>query len=237
MDSAVDALPRDAEGLLIRMWCLCHIEGSCPDDDSELARKTRCSVQYVSQCKPHCQSLFELRSGRLYSRRMEAEKRRSAQASKNAKSRYSKGHTESALQTADQSAVPIAEQSALPRPDSDSHVLKEKESVSSKEQGFNSTEVAQMLCQRNGWSGRDMLWSLERAIEFQSQQMTESGLERVGEWLVSAYSKYRSEKGTYAVIPQKYFEQGLYHDAGPVCRKSQSEPNPAQWVSSEMGVQ
>lgn len=88
VDADVDAIPREAEGLLIRMWAVCHLEGSCPDDPEELARKTRCKLQYVLQYKPHCQSLFESQNGRLYSRRMEAEKRRSEQASKNASQRY-----------------------------------------------------------------------------------------------------------------------------------------------------
>jgi uncharacterized protein YdaU (DUF1376 family) len=88
LDSDVDSMPREAEGLLLRMWCIAHIEGSCPADPEELARKTRCSLQYVLQCKRHCESLFELREGRLYSRRMEEEKRRSEQARENASKRY-----------------------------------------------------------------------------------------------------------------------------------------------------
>jgi uncharacterized protein YdaU (DUF1376 family) len=88
LDSDVDSMPREAEGLLLRMWCMCHIEGSCPAEPEELARKTRCSLQYVLQYKRHCQLLFELRDGRLYSRRMEEEKRRSEQARENASKRY-----------------------------------------------------------------------------------------------------------------------------------------------------
>src|SRR5205085_7385943 len=61
-----------------------------PADPEELARKTRCNLQYVSQCKPHCETLFELHNGRLYSNRMEAERKRSEQASKNASARYSR---------------------------------------------------------------------------------------------------------------------------------------------------
>lgn len=88
VDPDVDSIPREAEALLIRMWCICHIEGSCPADTEELARKTRCSLQYVLQCKRHCEPLFELQDGRLYSHRMEAEKQRSKQASENANKRY-----------------------------------------------------------------------------------------------------------------------------------------------------
>src|SRR5512133_508129 len=88
VDDRVDEMSREAEGLLLRMWCICHLEGSCPDDPEELARKTRCKLQYVLQCKPQCQSLFELRDGRLFSRRMEAENKRSDQARANASQRY-----------------------------------------------------------------------------------------------------------------------------------------------------
>jgi hypothetical protein len=109
LDPDVDAIPREAEALLVRMWCICHREGSCPVDVETLARKTQCSHQYVAQFKPQCEPFFELRDGKLYSRRMEDEKRRSEQAKENANKRYSK-------QVAVQTAVPIA----VPRSDSDS---------------------------------------------------------------------------------------------------------------------
>jgi uncharacterized protein YdaU (DUF1376 family) len=88
LDPDVDAIPSEAEGLLIRMWCLCHLEGSCPADPEELARKTRRTLQCVLQCKRHCEPFFELHEGRLYSRRMEEERRRSDQARQNANKRY-----------------------------------------------------------------------------------------------------------------------------------------------------
>lgn len=88
LDPDVDAMPREAEALLIRMWCVCHREGSCPADVESLARKTLCGVDYVSRYKPHCDRFFELRDGRLYSRRMDHEKQRSEQARKNANARF-----------------------------------------------------------------------------------------------------------------------------------------------------
>jgi uncharacterized protein YdaU (DUF1376 family) len=113
LDPDVDAMPREAEALLVRMWCICHREGSCPVDVETLARKTQCSQQYVSQFKPQCEPFFELRDGKLYSRRMEEEKRRSQQARANANKRFGK-------QMAEQTAEPSAEQTAEPRSDSDS---------------------------------------------------------------------------------------------------------------------
>jgi len=88
LDPDVDAIPSEAEGLLIRMWCLCHLEGSCPADPQELARKTRRTLQCVLQCKQHCEPFFDLQEGRFYSRRMEEEKQRSNQARENASKRY-----------------------------------------------------------------------------------------------------------------------------------------------------
>jgi hypothetical protein len=109
LDPDVDAMPREAEGLLLRMWCICHREGSCPVDVETLARKTQCGWEYVSRVLPDCQPFFELREGRLYSRRMEEEKRRSEQARENANKRYGKNV-----------AVPTAVQRAVPRSDSES---------------------------------------------------------------------------------------------------------------------
>jgi uncharacterized protein YdaU (DUF1376 family) len=203
VDGGIDSMPREAEALLVRMWCICHLEGSCPDDPEELARKTRCSLQYVLQCKRHCQSLFELHEGRLYSRRMEAEKRRSKQASKNANKRYEQ--KSSTFGTANGSADGIADS------DYDSNSLKE---LSEKNQ-FNSTEVAHIICQKNGWSGRGLIEALKAALEFQSKQMPEASREQVGEWLVNAYFERKATKGDFAGGPQKFFEQALYTQGRP----------------------
>lgn len=85
------------------MWCLCHLEGSCPPDPEELARKTRRTLQCVLQCKRHCEPFFELHEGRLYSRRMEEERRRSDQARENANKRYKQ--ESSVISTANGSAT------------------------------------------------------------------------------------------------------------------------------------
>jgi hypothetical protein len=129
LDPDVDALPRQAEALLVRMWCVCHREGSCPADADTLARKTLCSVEYVLQCKSQCEPLFELRQdGKLYSRRMEEEKLRSEQARKNANKRYaqtnpkskskseSKSESESERGTADCTANRTANCTAAHKP-------------------------------------------------------------------------------------------------------------------------
>jgi uncharacterized protein YdaU (DUF1376 family) len=94
LDSDVDSMPREAEGLLLRMWAICHIEGSCPNDPEELARKTRCSLNYVLKYKPYCDPFYEVKNERLYSHRMEQEKRRSEQARANVSKRYEQSTSE-----------------------------------------------------------------------------------------------------------------------------------------------
>jgi uncharacterized protein YdaU (DUF1376 family) len=77
LDPAVDALPLEAQAVLLRMWCLCHIEGFCPADAEQIARKVRLPLEQITR---HWQSLtpfFEVRGGKLYSFRMEEEKRKS----------------------------------------------------------------------------------------------------------------------------------------------------------------
>jgi uncharacterized protein YdaU (DUF1376 family) len=101
-DPDVDNTPDSAMLLVIKMWCVCCIEGSCPADPEEIARKTRVPLHRVSHCYPHCQPYFEERDGRLYSRRMEKEKAKSAVARTNAEKRY--GQRSSARSPADGSA-------------------------------------------------------------------------------------------------------------------------------------
>jgi uncharacterized protein YdaU (DUF1376 family) len=143
LDPDVDAMPREAEALLIRMWCVCHREGSCPGDVETLARKTLCSQQYVSQCKPQCEGFFELRDGRLYSRRMEEEKHRSEQARKNANKRYapksksdSKSESESESERGSANGTATCTAKACARPtlaDVVEYCLERKNSVNPKQ--------------------------------------------------------------------------------------------------------
>ena len=87
-DGRLDDMPRESEGLLIRMWCVCNIEGSCPADPEALARKTRCTLAYVLHSVLHCAKFFDLRDGRYYSARMEREKLLSMARSRVALSRW-----------------------------------------------------------------------------------------------------------------------------------------------------
>ena len=236
LDPDVDAIPRESEALLIRMWCICHIEGSCPADPEELARKTRCGLQYVLQYKSQCERLFELREGRFYSRRMEDEKRRSEQSRKNANKRYSKELT----QSAERAALPIATQSAMLRSDYDSNSKKKEEKTTSEfpsGPSFNSIEVARILCQSNGWSGNGIICALRDAIDFQAKQMPEETFARVGDWLVRTYFEHKTAKGDFAVTPQKFFEQALYRRSGHrsmVAGMQANHNNPAEYALAQL---
>src|SRR4051812_22976768 len=101
---------------------------------------------------------------------------------------------------------------------------------------FNSTEIAQILCQQNGWSGKAMIWALQAALEFQSKRMPECELEKVGDWLLKAYSDHKSAKGTFAVAPQKFFEQGLYCPAADLreAKTTVATNNPATRMQAQL---
>src|ERR1035438_4557752 len=77
-DEKIDAMPQEAVGLLVRVWCLCWIEGSAPADQDELCRKTRCRLDYVATHIVDILPFFEVRDRRLYSLRMERQKHLSA---------------------------------------------------------------------------------------------------------------------------------------------------------------
>jgi hypothetical protein len=77
-------------------------------------------------------------------------------------------------------------------------------------EGFNPTEIAVTLCQQNGWSGRDVISAFEVAVSFKAQEMPESSLETVGEWLVRAYFDDKALNGKYAGGPKAYFQEAKY---------------------------
>jgi hypothetical protein len=87
LNGKVDNLPLEAQTILLRMWCLCHIEGACPAQPGEIARKVRLSAEKVSEHIGALRAFFESREGRLFSHRMEAEKAKSEIARQNGKKR------------------------------------------------------------------------------------------------------------------------------------------------------
>jgi hypothetical protein len=83
LDAAVDSLPLEAQAVLLRMWCFCHIDGSCPADPKEIARKTRLSFEPIAAHLEQLRDFFDQRDGRFYSHRMEEEKAKSDSARRN----------------------------------------------------------------------------------------------------------------------------------------------------------
>ncbi len=88
-----------------------------------------------------------------------------------------------------------------------------KATTKSQPGGFNATDVAQILCQNNGWTGQRMIWSLHGAIEHQAKRMPESTVEQVGEWLVKAWHEHKGDAGKYAGSAQAFFEEAKYKQA------------------------
>lgn len=86
-DDGVDALPLEAQAILVRMWCVCHLSGSCPGEPDEIARKTCLPTAMVSKHREQLSRFFESRDGRLYSRRMDVEKQKSDIARRNGQKR------------------------------------------------------------------------------------------------------------------------------------------------------
>jgi hypothetical protein len=97
-DPKVDALPLNAQAILLRMWCVLWIEESLPGDVEELARK--CKV-HSSTMQLHVHKLMQFfmqRPDQTYvSQRMEKEKQRSRLVSevrtKAAHAKHAKGVT------------------------------------------------------------------------------------------------------------------------------------------------
>lgn len=90
LDAKIDSLCLEAQAVLLRMWCICHIEESCPASPEEVARKTRLSEQSVLNYWEQLSGFFTLRDGRLYSYRMEEEKQKSEAARASANRRWDK---------------------------------------------------------------------------------------------------------------------------------------------------
>jgi hypothetical protein len=90
-DPDVQKLPFEAQGLLLRMWCACHIDGSIPAEPEELSVLIRSKLHSVLLSYPLCKPFFELHDGMLFSPRMEREKKKSEQARVNAEAKKNKG--------------------------------------------------------------------------------------------------------------------------------------------------
>jgi len=102
--------------------------------------------------------------------------------------------------------------------------------------GLNSTDVAQILCRENGWSGSKLIEALRSAVEFKSQEMPESTLEQVGEWLVRAFADHKTARGDFAGNPLTFFQQAKYPHSGRKSASTATPPvnNPAAYAQAAM---
>jgi uncharacterized protein YdaU (DUF1376 family) len=91
-DKKLRECPLEAQAVIFRMWCAAHLNGDCslPNDAEEIACQTQCKLQCVVDCESYWRQFFETREGRIYSRRMEDEKRRSDANKIGAEARWNK---------------------------------------------------------------------------------------------------------------------------------------------------
>lgn len=82
-DPDVDRLPLDAQAILTRMWCVCCIEGSIPNDTEEIARKCKVRAEMVRTHMPALVRFFyESSCGILKSHRLDREMKRQGDRSR-----------------------------------------------------------------------------------------------------------------------------------------------------------
>jgi len=96
--------------------------------------------------------------------------------------------------------------------------------------GADQVRISQIICQRNGWLGHEIIWALEAAIGYQAKRMPEATLEQVGEWLVRAYQEHQNTKGQFAVGIKKFLTEARYPSTVRTTRTS----NPASRALADM---
>ena len=102
LDADVDSLPLEAQGILVRLWCLCSRDGVIPDDPKTLAR--RVAVEF-STMRKHWESLrkfFDVQEDGLHSSRMEDESKQYEEKCQKLRDRASKAGKASAAKRATQ---------------------------------------------------------------------------------------------------------------------------------------
>jgi uncharacterized protein YdaU (DUF1376 family) len=229
-DATVDAMSALELGACFRLLCRQWLDGAIPDDLRTLARLSRLDDQTMNDAWVTLSSFFPIVSpGKRANRFMWIEREkvvaelehRSDEGTRAARKRWNETRKRDALPNAAGNGSPIDSPNGSPMPEPIQDQIRTDQIRGSQDATgmphpsakFNSTEIAQILCQQNGWSGKGMIWALQAALEFQSKRMPECELEEVGDWLLKAYSDHKSAKGTFTVAPQKFFEQGLYRPA------------------------
>jgi uncharacterized protein YdaU (DUF1376 family) len=261
-DAQVDAMSTLELGACFRLLGRQWIDGYIPDDLRVLGRLCRLDDSGMREAWDTLSAFFPVvEAGKRANRFMWIERakvvadleRKSDEGTRYARKRWiearKRNASPNATPNAEGNGSPIAPLTATPNGSPIPEPMQEKirvDQIRSQSEdatgmpdpssNFNPTEIAQILCQQNGWSGRGMIWALEAAIDFQAKRMPENELKEVGEWLVGAYSEHKVSKGTFAVGPQKFFEQGLYRPAADQ-RKAKAElltNNPATRMLAQM---
>lgn len=74
LDSKIDALPLEAQAVVVRMWCVLHRDGRISADPREISRLCRVPIEIVQM---HMQNIVQMfikdADGLLYSKRMDEE--------------------------------------------------------------------------------------------------------------------------------------------------------------------
>lgn len=169
------------------------------------------------------------RAVRAHERKVEAGKRRAyVQGQLQHNSSIAEGADQHASSPAAPELVSPAQPCLAPTTTTRTTTTTTSTTRASEKETFNSTEVAQIVCAENGWSGTELIWAFKAAIEFQSTRMAGKRLDEVAEWLVNAYREHRRDKGHFAVGPQKFFSEGRYQSlATATSRTDIFEDNPA----------
>lgn len=115
-DPDLDKTPLAAQSVIVRMWCVCNIEGSIPRDPEEIARLTRCKLSDISQCESHFETFFVSHNGSYRSKRMEREKEKSQKARDSAAIRW-KETTDDAVGNAKRNAKRNAQSQIVRKPE------------------------------------------------------------------------------------------------------------------------
>lgn len=77
LDEQVDQIHLEAQGILIRLWCLCWRSGAIPDSPETLALRTKVEVKTMRKHWPVLRSFFVETSAGMVSERMEKERNES----------------------------------------------------------------------------------------------------------------------------------------------------------------
>jgi uncharacterized protein YdaU (DUF1376 family) len=86
MDDDLFKMDPKAEGLLVRMWCLCWVDGYAPKDTEALSLKVRRPISYVRKYLPEVIQFFQVdEQGNLWSQRLEVERAKAADKSEKCK--------------------------------------------------------------------------------------------------------------------------------------------------------